>query len=156
MEEKKKQARYGNDKFNRFLLLITILFISLMLLHERFWLIFAISTMLFAYTRIFSRNIEQRKAENDAFMRLFNKKQADQSPALSSDAKPAEEAEANTVSATNQQPPQPPQPQPSQENTIICSCPNCQSKLSIPAEQADLTIKCPSCQHCFKCQAAAN
>ncbi len=138
MEEKKKQARYGNDKFNRFLLLLSVLFISLMLLHERFWLILAISTMLFAYVRIFSRNIEQRKAENDAFMRIFSKKKPDLA---------TENPSNNSDTAQNPQ---------NEALILICACPNCQSQLSIPKEHINLRIKCPNCEHCFTYQQNSN
>ena len=62
-------GRYGNDNFNQFLLAVA--FVSLLISFFGGGLFYLVATvvMVYAYFRMFSRNISKRSAENQQFLK---------------------------------------------------------------------------------------
>lgn len=64
-------GRYGGDQFNRFLSCASLVLIVLNLFFRSalLWLL-AVVTLVCCYVRMFSRNMEKRRAENARYLRL--------------------------------------------------------------------------------------
>ncbi len=116
-------GRYGNDNFNQFLLAVA--FVSLLISFFGGGLFYLVATvvMVYAYFRMFSRNISKRSAENQQFLKqklrvraFFTKKKK-------------ELAERKVYH--------------------IYRCPNCRQKIRIPRGKGKIAIRCRKCGNEF-------
>ena len=66
------QGRYGNDQFNNFLLVVTIVCLVLSILFSgvlaTIFNILTLAGLILVYYRMFSRNVYKRAAENNTYM----------------------------------------------------------------------------------------
>ena len=67
-------GRYGVDEFSRFLNMVAMISLLLFVLVKNtisliFWLM-AVGSLIWSYTRMFSRNTYKRRAENNAYLTI--------------------------------------------------------------------------------------
>lgn len=134
------QNRYGADHLYYALMLLylvllvlRIAFIRITLVH-RILVLIAWAVLFFAFYRVFSTNLEKRRRENDAFLRLLGR--------------------AGSVNVTNPfenmgsagfgniQKPEP--------DKKYVKCPKCKATLRVPRQKGKHTVRCPRCDHRFK------
>ena len=124
------QGRYGVDELSRFTmgaaLVLIILTMFITMFNRNLGSIFdflGIAAIVYAYFRIFSRNIQQRYAENQKYLQMtskfwlrFNK-------------------EKNLMKQ--------------RKTHHIYSCPGCGQKVRIPRWKCKIEIECPKCHTKF-------
>lgn len=67
------QGRYGNDRFNRFLMAVTMVCLILSLLGVRLFYLLGLAGIIYTYFRMLSRNTYKRGLENNAYLRMTYK-----------------------------------------------------------------------------------
>lgn len=67
------RGRYGNDRFNQFLMIIALVCLVLSFFGLNVFYLIALLFMVYAYYRMFSRKIYQRSAENQWYLQKENK-----------------------------------------------------------------------------------
>lgn len=124
------QGRYGVDDLSRFTMGVALVLIILAMFANIFSRtvgstldILGVAAIVYAYIRIFSRNIQQRYAENQKFLQMtskfrlrFNK-------------------EKNLMKQ--------------RKTHHIYSCPGCGQKIRIPKGKGKIEIECPKCHTKF-------
>ena len=124
------QGRYGVDDFSRFIMRVALTLIILTMVVTMFNRnvgsildFLGIAAIVYAYFRIFSRNIQQRYAENQKYLQMtskfrlrFNK-------------------EKNLMKQ--------------RKTHHIYSCPGCGQKIRIPRGKGKIEIECPKCHTKF-------
>lgn len=124
------QGRYGVDDFSRFIMGVALTLIILTMVVTMFNRnvgsildFLGIAAIVYAYFRIFSRNIQQRYAENQKYLQVtskfrlrFNK-------------------EKNLMKQI--------------KTHHIYSCPGCGQKIRIPRGKGKIEIECPKCHTKF-------
>ena len=122
------QGRYGVDDLSRFTMGAALVLIILAMFANIFSRtagstldILGVAAIVYAYIRIFSRNIQQRYAENQKFLQMtskfrfrFNK-------------------EKNLMKQ--------------RKTHHIYSCPGCGQKIRIPKGKGKIEIECPKCHN---------
>ena len=116
-------GRYGNDNFNQFLLAVA--FVSLLISFFGGGLFYLVATvvMVYAYFRMFSRNVYKRSAENRVYMEKTYKLRcffARQKNMLAQ-----------------------------RRTHHIYRCPSCRQKIRIPRGKGRIEIRCPKCSTTF-------
>lgn len=116
-------GRYGNDNLNQFLLAVA--FISLLISFIGGGLFYLVATvvMVYAYFRMFSRNIGKRSAENQQFLKQKLKVRA----FFTRKKKELAERKVNH----------------------IYRCPNCRQKIRVPRGKGRIAIRCRKCGNEF-------
>ena len=61
-------GRYGNDRFNQFLMIVALVCLALSFFGLRFFYVLAVGILIYAYYRMFSRNLSKRSAENQWYL----------------------------------------------------------------------------------------
>lgn len=117
------QGRYGSDQFNRFLLILTLVFMILSLFRIPLCYLLGIACMVYAYFRMLSRNIYKRGAENSAYLK-YEYKVRHFFDSLKRDMK-------------------------QRKTHHIYRCPSCKQKLRIPRGRGKIEIRCPKCGQTF-------
>ena len=118
-------GRYGNDQLNRLMVVIAVIGAVLTwFLHSNITYIISIVFLILAYVRMFSRNIQQRSAENarylefkDRFLGIFRGRRGSWGQ---------------------------------QSAYKIFICPGCGQKIRIPKGKGHIMITCPRCHTSFK------
>ena len=124
------QGRYGVDDLSRFTMGVALVLIILAMFANIFSRtvgstldILGVAAIVYAYIRIFSRNIQQRYAENQKYLQMtskfrlrFNK-------------------EKNLMKQ--------------RKTHHIYSCPGCGQKIRIPKGKGKIEIECPKCHTKF-------
>lgn len=117
------QGRYGNDAFNRFLMIVALVLVVLSMFGVPFAYMLGLLCMVYAYFRMFSRNIYKRQAENSAYYKYeYRVKQ-----------------KFATWKRDMQQ----------RKTHHIYRCPSCKQKIRIPKGRGRIEIRCPKCSHTF-------
>ena len=62
-------GRYGNDRFNQFLMIVALVCLALSFFGLRIFYVLAVGILIYAYYRMFSRNMSKRSAENQWYLR---------------------------------------------------------------------------------------
>lgn len=117
------QGRYGNDSFNRFLMIVALVLVVLSMFGVPFAYLLGLVCMIYAYFRMFSRNIYKRQAENSVYYRY--------------------EYKAKQKIATWKRDMQ------QRKTHHIYRCPSCRQKIRIPKGRGRIEIRCPKCSHTF-------
>lgn len=114
------EGRYGNDQFNRFLMIavFTCFFISIFFDDALYYI--AIALLIYAYYRMFSKDYTRRYKENEAYLRFSKKVKG-----LFGDNK----------TLFNKS-----------KSHKIYKCPSCNQKLRIPKGKGKVSIHCPNCK----------
>ena len=120
------QGRYGVDDFSRFIMGVALTLIILTMVVTMFNRnvgsildFLGIAAIVYAYFRIFSRNIQQRYAENQKYLALENRLRRffGQKRYLMQQRK----------------------------EYHIYKCPGCKQKIRIPRGKGKISIRCPKC-----------
>ncbi len=116
-------GRYGNDKFNQFLMVTALVLWFLSMFANGAFYTLAVAVMIYAYFRMFSKNISKRAAENQWYLRyemkvrgFFRKKKNEFSQ---------------------------------MKDYRIFKCPNCKQKIRVPKGKGKIAITCRKCRHEF-------
>lgn len=67
------QGRYGNDRFNRFLMTVTLICLILSLFGVRIFYLLGLAGIIYTYFRMLSKNTYKRSLENNAYLRMTYK-----------------------------------------------------------------------------------
>ncbi len=123
-------GRYGNDNLNRFLSILSLVFMALAFvlvgrgsLTRLLWLI-AVVLLVLVYVRMFSRNVYKRSSENTKYMQLKYK--------LTSWFKMIRERWVQ------------------RKDYKFFSCPLCHTKLRVPRHKGKVNIVCRKCGNSFQ------
>lgn len=117
------QGRYGNDQLNRFLMILTLVFFALSLLGIRPFYLLGVIGLIYAYFRMFSRNLYKRRMENNAYMKY--------------------EYRVKQFFATWKRDMR------QRKTHHIYRCPSCRQKIRIPRGKGKIEIRCPKCGQTF-------
>ena len=124
------QGRYGVDEFSRFTmgvalaLIILTMFVNIVNRSVGSVLDFlGIAAIVYAYFRIFSRNIQQRYAENQKYLQMTSKLRL------------RFNKEKNLMKQ--------------RKTHHIYACPGCGQKIRIPRGKGKIEIECPKCHAKF-------
>ena len=124
------QGRYGVDDLSRFTMGTALVLIILAMFANIFSRtagstldILGVAAIVYAYIRIFSRNIQQRYAENQKFLQMTSKFRF----------RFNEEKDLMKQRKTHH----------------IYSCPGCGQKIRIPKGKGKIEIECPKCHTKF-------
>ena len=124
------QGRYGVDDFSRFIMGVALTLIILTMVVTMFNRnvgsildFLGIAAIVYAYFRIFSRNIQQRYAENQKFLQMTSKFRF----------------RFNKEKDLMKQ----------RKTHHIYSCPGCGQKIRIPRGKGKIEIECPKCHTKF-------
>lgn len=116
-------GRYGSDRFNQFLMILALVCLVPSFFGLRFFYLAALVLMVYAYYRMFSRNIAKRAAENQKYAKyemkvrgFFQKKKREFSQ---------------------------------RKDFHIYKCPNCKQKLRVPKGKGKIAIRCKKCGNEF-------
>lgn len=117
-------GRYGVDQFTWVLLGVAVLFtLCSGIFHLSVFSILSWAVLIYAYIRIFSRNIPARQRENQALMRFWYKLKNGRSRSVKQAA--------------------------DHKTYRYYSCPNCMQKLRVPRGKGKISITCPKCNTSF-------
>lgn len=131
------QNRYGTDQLYWGLIVFYLLLLVLHFAFSRITVVGRIFNVLswlvliFAFYRVFSRNIERRSRENQTFLRLLGR------AGSANVTNPFE-----NMSFGNVQKPDP--------DKKYVKCPKCKATLRVPRQKGKHTVRCPRCDHRFK------
>ena len=117
------QGRYGNDQFNRFLMILVIVCFALSLFGVRPFYVLGIVLLIYAYFRLFSKNIYKRRQENAVYLRY--------------------EYKVRQWFATFKRDME------QRKTHHIYRCPSCKQKIRIPRGKGKIEIRCPQCGQTF-------
>ena len=62
-------GRYGNDRFNQFLMIVALVCLALSFFCLRIFYVLALALLVYVYYRMFSRNMSKRSAENQWYLK---------------------------------------------------------------------------------------
>lgn len=117
------QGRYGNDQFNRFLMILALIcLIPGLFIRGPFYLL-GLLILIYAYFRMFSRNIYKRSTENSTYLK-YEYKVRQWWATLKRDMK-------------------------QRKTHHIYKCPSCKQKIRIPRGKGKIEIRCPKCGQTF-------
>ena len=117
------QGRYGNDQLNRFLMVLVMISLLISLFGVRPFYLVGIAILVWSYSRMFSRNIYKRQAENSVYLRYEYK---------------VRQKFAGWKKAAKQR-----------KTHHIYKCPSCKQKIRIPRGKGKIEIRCPKCGQTF-------
>lgn len=115
------QGRYGVDKFSNFLIIIALVLLVVDIFFPLIYLrSFALLLVLYAYFRIFSKNHYRRYAENERYMKYYNK---------------VHFSLARWKNHMEQR-----------RTHRIYKCPSCKQSIRVPKGKGKIAITCPKCR----------
>ena len=112
-------GRYGNDRFNQFLMMVAMLLLILSLFGVDFCYPLAFVIMVYVYFRMFSKKIYVRAAENQKYLKYEMK-------VRSAILKKKNEWQQRKTHR-------------------IYKCPNCKQKIRVPRGRGKIAIRCRKC-----------
>lgn len=133
------QKRYGTDPLFFALILIYLILLVLRIGFQRFHTIHTVLmvtawiVLIFALCRVFSGNIEKRRRENEAFMRLLGRAKD------ANITNPFENMGSDFVTTQKKDP-----------DKKYVKCPKCRATLRVPRQKGKHTVRCPRCDHRFQ------
>ena len=113
------QGRYGNDRFNRVLMITALVCMVLSMFGLGIFYVIAIGLLAYAYYRMFSRKIYQRAAENQKFLQK-------------------EQKFRNWLNGQKRNIKQ-------SKTHRIYKCPGCKQKIRVPRGRGKIEIRCQKC-----------
>ena len=116
-------GRYGTDRFNQFLMFCAIVCLLISFFGGGVFYLLATAVMVYAYFRMFSRNVSKRSLENQWYLKremkvrsFFIKKKKELGQ---------------------------------RKNYHIYKCPNCRQKIRVPKGKGRIAITCRKCGNEF-------
>lgn len=124
-------GRYGIDDLYKVLLVIyTILILINIFIRSRIITVIEVLLIIIMLYRVLSKNIYQRRKENDMYLKIKNK----------------------ILSTYNYN-----KKRYKDRNTYMYKkCPNCKSKIRLPLKKGKHTVKCPKCSNKFEVKCHKN
>lgn len=118
-------GRYGADQFSRFLsfLALALIVLNLILRSSSLWLLGLVALVL-VYVRMFSRNLEKRRRENERYLQLKNR--------LTGGVR-------NWVDRQKQR-----------RDYVFFRCPSCRAMLRVPRGKGKIRVTCRKCGNAFE------
>ena len=117
------QGRYGNDQLNRFLMVLVLVCVVFSLFGLKMLYVLGIALLVYAYFRMFSKNIYKRSQENSVYLKYEYK---------------VRQWFATLKRDMNQR-----------KTHHIYRCPSCRQKIRIPKGKGKIEIRCPKCGQTF-------
>lgn len=117
------QGRYGNDQLNRFLMFVAMALLIISVFGLDFLYFVALVIMVYAYFRMFSKQIYKRSAENQKYLQYEWK------------VKSRFQKKKREVQQS--------------KTHHIYKCPNCKQKIRVPRGRGRIAITCRKCGHEF-------
>lgn len=117
------QGRYGVDQFNRFLMILAVVLMVFSMFGAHLCYLLALLVMVYAYYRMFSKQIYKRSKENQEYLRYEWKVK-------------------NRLGKIKNELQQ-------RKTHHIYKCPNCKQKIRVPKGRGRIAITCRKCQHEF-------
>lgn len=135
------RRRYGNDQLGVFLFVVSFI-LEIAGTVTRIRLLYYIGILLFVlmFARMFSRNIYKRQAENDRFMRGFNRiRNWNYFRKQKKDRTHTHSREERRKNGAGRSP-------------VYCYfyCPSCKQQVRVPAGKGKVKVTCPRCQTSFE------
>ncbi len=116
-------GRYGSDQFNRFLMLLGLVFFVISVFGVRGFYLGGLACLIYAYFRMLSRNTYKRSLENNRYLQYEYKVKR----YLSGWKRNLEQRKTHH----------------------IYKCPSCRQKIRIPRGKGKIEIRCPKCGQTF-------
>ncbi len=116
-------GRYGSDQFNRFLMLLGLVFFVISVFGVRGFYLGGLACLIYAYFRMLSRNTYKRSLENNRYLQYESKVKR----YLSGWRRNLEQRKTHH----------------------IYKCPSCRQKIRIPRGKGKIEIRCPKCGQTF-------
>ena len=113
-------GRYGNDRFNQFLMIVALVCLALSFFGLRIFYVLALALLVYVYYRMFSRNIPKRYAENQKYLN-YRYQMA---------------VKWNRFKKHLAQ----------RKNYRFYKCPQCKQKVRVPKGRGKICITCPKCR----------
>ena len=127
------RGRYGNDELNKFLIIVTFVLIIVDIFVPWRWLDFlTVILLIYIYSRMFSRSINNRYRENQKFLALTSKFRKGKGAGFGNDG-------GGGFAGFGGDP-----------NNKILRCPTCGQRLRVPKGAGTIMIKCPNCNTQFR------
>lgn len=137
-------GRYGNDEFNRFLLIAAAVLIVIGIFMPRHWLnVVVVIILCLVYARMFSRNIPRRQEENRKYMEMKGRFTGGQS-GVGTGGRPEQGAGASAARQAGFR------KKDADEGKRIFICPYCKGGLKVPVGAGKIRITCPHCGRSFE------
>ena len=129
------RGRYGVDQLNRFLFILTLVLIVIdMFARTRILHFLTVILLIYTYSRMFSRNIRARSAENQKFLQITSRFRGNRG------------GYGNNVGRQGGISGFWKKKDPAHR---ILRCPGCGEKLRVPRNAGTIRIKCPHCGEQF-------
>lgn len=129
------RGRYGVDQLNRFLLIVTLILIVIdMFARTRVLHFLTVILLIYTYSRMFSRNIRARSAENQKFLQITSRFRENRNGYGNSSGR-----QGGMSGFWKKKDP----------DHRILRCPGCGEKLRVPRNAGTIRIKCPHCGEQF-------
>lgn len=119
-------GRYGTDQLNRFLLVLTLIFLVLSMFTSGIFYWLSLIGMVLLYFRMFSRNTYKRAAENEAYLRITDRIRGFFTRSGKGGGRSG--AGRNTDAMHR-----------------VFPCPSCRQKIRVPKGKGKIAIRCPKC-----------
>ena len=118
-------GRYGADRFSRFLSIaaLVLIVLNIFLRSAVLWLL-GIAALAFVYIRMFSKNYEKRRRENERYLQLEYK--------LTSGVR-------NWADRQKQR-----------RDYVFFRCPSCRAMLRVPRGKGKIRVTCRKCGNAFE------
>lgn len=117
------QGRYGNDALNQFLVIVILVCLALSFMFGNVFYGLGLIGLFYMYFRMFSKNIYKRSAENQAYLRVYDKVRF----GLQKRFQFLKQSKTHHV----------------------YKCPTCQQKIRVPRGKGRISIRCPKCGNEF-------
>ncbi len=116
-------GRYGSDQLSKFLMILVFVCLGLSLFGIHLFYVLGLGLLIYAYFRMFSKNIYKRSAENSAYLKY--------------------EYKVKQFFATWKR------DMKQRKTHHIYRCPSCKQKIRVPRGKGKIEIRCPKCGHTF-------
>ena len=117
-------GRYGNDRFNQFLMIVALVCLALSFFGLRIFYVLALALLVYVYYRMFSRDYNRRYAENQKFLTWQNKIKYK-----------VNNWKRNLAD---------------RKTHHIYKCPSCGQKIRVPRGKGRIVVTCPKCRTEFQ------
>lgn len=112
-------GRYGNDRFNQFLMIVALVCLALSFFGLRIFYVLALALLVYAYYRMFSKDMSKRSAENQWYLKKEMK------------VRGWWQRKKKAIAG--------------RKEYKIYKCPKCGQKIRVPRHKGKIAIRCRKC-----------